>query len=437
MFKLAAHQLRAIEEIRQRDVALWYKPRTGKTMCPLAYIAEGIRDGSVNNALVICPASAITAWEQNIEKVPLFDGYDALDRDMLQEIVTITSYGKFKTMQMDKGTHRPPHRKVRPRDQFLKPWDIVIVDESHALGDRTSQQTRAILQIAEYAARRVILTGTPDGKRYEKLYGQLKFLDPDLWPKVADFDAEIIKERDFFKKPIKYHEDRALELRDHYGIYARLEECYDMPPILADDIRYVDLAEKAAYNDMLKGNFTKWNIDPQGGGTSGIKRLQIVSGHIKTDAGTVQLRTAKETALADYILGTDEPLVIFCQFRASIDLCARIAEDCGRSPVTYDGRADLYDWQKFQSGQHDVIVAQYQRGSQCIDLNRADTTIFFEPTGSSINHEQARSRTRAVKTSKIPTSNVYLVTRGTLEQKLFDRMIAGLDTPDSMLDRME
>ncbi len=62
------------------------------------------------------------------------------------------------------------------------PYDKIVADESHALADLRSAQTKAVLALSLRATYRAILSGTPDLGDPRNLRGQLRFLSPALCP---------------------------------------------------------------------------------------------------------------------------------------------------------------------------------------------------------------------------------------------------------------
>ena len=70
-----------------------------------------------------------------------------------------------------------------------QPWDILIVDEAHALKNRDAKRTRAIFGYGTgrnhtpgiQAKRTLLLTGTPILNRPAELYTLAHALDPDFF----------------------------------------------------------------------------------------------------------------------------------------------------------------------------------------------------------------------------------------------------------------
>ena len=448
--KLANHQRLGISELHKRNVGLFFEPRTGKSATLLAYICDRIRTGDVENALIICPASLVPSWALKIDEMATFEGYTPADVDALRSCVTIRSFGKAKG--------NVPKRMYRLKPSFVaqdlqRPWDVIAIDESHGLGDYRSGQTKCCMALGLYfgRGRRALLTGTPDGGRFEKLYGQIMFLDPYRWARHADYDKQMIAEVDYFGNPKSYNTAFALELKKQYGIVARLKDCFDLPPILDDEIIPCDMTKESwrVYKDMEAGKFEQYGIDFLSSNVRSVKMLQSCSGSLKYGEGGQQVYwfpSSKEQALKDILDGTDEPIVIFALHTATLHKLARVCEAVGREPIIYDGEAPPGAWQAFQGATNgpDTILCQYRKGGVGIELHRARLCIFAEPTGSSIDHIQARARIYGPDQT-LPVSYIYLVSyapttkpelRSTIESVIFERMRAGKDTSDMQAEQI-
>lgn len=442
---LMKHQKYAVACMESMDaMAIFYEAGTGKTAIALTWAIRALRRGDVKRILVICPASLVSNWNAAIRKMKLFEDVTQADVDALEKAVTVTSYRKIwkseksVMMKRDGTTTTKTTRSLAPfADRF---WDAVIIDESHGLGGHASAQTEACLLLGQLAKHRYIMTGTPvsgsskgSGKDWQKLYGQIRFLNPHQWRNWTDFCRQLVTETNSWYVPIGYREKECEELICKYGIFARLEDCVDMPGH-TDTTVPCELAEKKVYKDFQKKAVLEYNIDPQTGGSSFLKLLQICSGHyIDSDGEVHLLKTSKDDALRDVLEGTDDKVVIFCNFTASVDRCAKIARDMGRKTIIFDGRCHSAPvWREFQEGDAEVIVIQYRAGGAGIDLYASHTMVLFEPCLSSQDMTQARARIyRKGQTEKC--RYVILSTEGASEEKIWGSVLNGVSVTAAMM----
>jgi hypothetical protein len=161
------YQRLAIDAALSHDgFGLFMEQRTGKTLTAL-WLAE---KWNCRQNLVICPKKALPVWKQEIAAVGLNEG----DFELV-------SFESFRIHRL----------------KFQRSWDLVIVDESHRIQDRKSQQTKAVWSLSRRAKKRLILSGSPQGNGMEDYYAQLKFIRPDLFPAWKAFEKQylIIKDR--------------------------------------------------------------------------------------------------------------------------------------------------------------------------------------------------------------------------------------------------
>lgn len=445
MYRLAAHQEYAVQMMMYSDkLALFYKPGTGKTMCALTTIFKLWKRGEVHNALVVCPASLVGNWKKSIDKMKMFEGFPSEEVDELKEIIHVTSFQKMykseKISKVAKNGDRKDKKVVHLRPEVDHEWDIVIVDESHAIGSHSSVQTKVMLALAPYCKRRYIMTGTPvtggGGKEdFQKLFGQLSFLDPGVFKNWTDFCSRYVVSYDRWHKPRNYRTTECRTLMQNYGIFALLEDCYDLPES-TDTLIPCELAEKGVYKDFKESRWLQHGVDIIMAGTQYPRFAQICSGSLKRDDGKVTImKCSKDAVLADLLNGTDDKVVVFCNLRASIDRCAEIGRKCGRDVVIFDGRSKGDTWEEFQNGPKNMIICQYQAGGAGLDLYASHTMIFFEPTFSALLLEQ--SVARIMRTGqKNNCTYYYLTTPHTFEDDMWTLVRNGVSITNTTMEEL-
>jgi SNF2 family DNA or RNA helicase len=193
------------------------------------------------------------------------------------------------------------------------------------------------------------------------------------------------------------------------------------------------LAERTVYKDLEKGDIIKYGIDIQNAGGQYTKMLQVCSGSMKVnETSTLKLKTSKDDALADVLNGTEKPVVVFCTYRASVDRAAGVARKAGRTVVIYDGRSAKDAWKRFQSGECDCIVCQYQSGGAGLNLQNSSVMVLFEPCYSALLLAQAKGRIfRSGQHERCVY--YYLVTPDTLERRVWNTVRSGQDVSEELM----
>jgi SNF2 family DNA or RNA helicase len=369
-------------------------------------------------------------WEKDIDECTDFDHMTEEDKALLKEKVTIRSYQKLYHSTKNETSNS---RVYTLRDDVDKLWGAIIIDESQALGGHKSAQTTVCLAMAHLAKYRFIMSGTPvhgsskaGGEDLSKLYGQFKFLEPNIWKNWTKWCEKYVKAMDKFYKPIEYDVDALHKLMSEMAISIRLEDCIDLPK----EIRTMmpcPLKEEKVYKDIKKGDTERYGFTIRIAGGHFSKLLQLCSGSIKRDDDTTaRYATAKDDVLKELLQDNPGPIVIFCMYTASINRCYAIAGECGRSPVIFDGHSKGPTWREFQDGSKDVLITQYAAGGAGLNLQRSNTMILFEPCFSTLHLTQAMARIQRTGQTQV-CRYLMLYTPGTVEEKVLESVLNGQD----------
>jgi SNF2 family DNA or RNA helicase len=441
MKTLAEHQRYAVNMMDGNEaLAIFYEAGTGKTALALTYIKEALMRGDIHNALVVCPAPLVPNWRASIKGMVDF-GFSEGEIRVMERIITVISISsvwkpRIKTTRHRDGTvSNKRHYVINP--VIDHPWDCIIVDESHTLGDPSSVQTTVMLKLAPFAKRRYIMTGTPDVgsgvPAYTKLYGQFKFLQPDAWGSFGEWKSKYVTDYNRFGKPIAYRVRECEDLKRRFGIVARLKDCIDLPEA-TETVMECPLAEPTVYKDILKGRTKKYDLFLSASGVASTKLLQICSGSLITDKEVRRLKTSKLAALLSILDGTDDKVVIFCNFSASIDMVAEALEKARITYLRYDGTTKEPLYRQFQEDPDiRVFLSQYSKGGTGCDLYASHTCVYYEPTRVALHLEQSKARILRTGQTK-HCRYIYLVTPGTVEEKALESVRNGVSVSDQMLD---
>ena len=426
-------------------LGVFYQMGCGKTMIILEWIRNALKQGMIKDVLVVCPKSLIASWQQAIDELPLFEGFDDHNITQIRNAITFSSY------QMTWRTEKKPVMKkgqltfvteLYLREKLDKPWGCVVIDESHSIGNHDSNQTQAAITLGKLARYRFALSGTPvhggGGKEdFAKAYGQIQFLSGGTaFKNWTAFCREYVVSYDQWRKPNAYDVGKCRKLLQNWGIVCRLEDCFDMPGKI-EQFMNCPLEEKEVYNDIKNGNILQYGIDIENSGGQYLKLLQVCSGSMKVsgnDADTLLFKTSKDGVLQDILEGTDAPIVVYCTFRASIDRCERIGKKAGRKVAVFDGRSKTNTWEKFRDGKADMLVVQFQRGAEGLNLQRSNIMVYFEPTTSALKFEQASGRIYRPGQDK-KCIYYFLTTPKTIESKVFETVKNGVDVTEDMMRR--
>lgn len=413
----------------------------GKTAVALMWLIKRFREKRIEDAIVVCPAALVPNWIQSLDKMKMFEGVTPQDVKNLKDHVTVRSFQKIYHVEKKPTKHRDGtisySRVLSLRDDVDKRWGALIIDESHCIGTYSSLQSKAAFTLSKLTRYRYLLTGTPvsgggGAEDFAKLYGQLRIIDPDLYRTWSAYCDECVVAYNRYYKPTVYNVPKCRKILEDHAIVGNLEDCFDMPGTSEVDVPCTLLAKKP-YNDMKDGSTAAYGVEIKAAGGQYPKMLQICSGSLKqTDGGVLTFQCSKDAALTDLLNGTDDAVVIFCNYRATIDRVESVAKKAGRHPLVFDGRSKGPTWKDFQNGKGDVLICQYQSGGTGLDLYRSHITILYEPTYSSLLLTQSLARTyRKGQTKRC--LYYFLITEKTVEARAWRTVRSGMDITEKMM----
>uniref|UniRef100_A0A1D1Z896 SWI/SNF-related matrix-associated actin-dependent regulator of chromatin subfamily A containing DEAD/H box 1 n=1 Tax=Anthurium amnicola TaxID=1678845 RepID=A0A1D1Z896_9ARAE len=173
----------------------------GKTVQAVTYLnLLKHLDNDPGPHLIVCPASLLENWERELRRwcpslsVVVFHGagrtiyskeLNSLGKAGLAPPfnVLVTCYSLFER----RTAQQKDDRKVLRRWQ----WSCVLMDEAHALKDKSSCRWRSLMSIAKTARQRLMLTGTPLQNDLHELWSLLEFMMPNIF---ANEDADFKKQ---------------------------------------------------------------------------------------------------------------------------------------------------------------------------------------------------------------------------------------------------
>lgn len=428
MFNLYHHQAVALSYLRCNDhFALFMEQGTGKTLVILTHVRDLLKQGKINNFLIVAPKSALGSWERDIEL------FNTLDQDLLKNCGIFINYDR-----------------VWRKDFDTKVFDLITLDEAHRIKNHTSNRSESLLKMATRTKYKYILTGTPiSNGQLENIWSLYCFLDPYLkygraysnvfknymeeqspgnyCGSYGEFlDRYCILNR--YYRPSSYINVKELQkLINMYSYRIKKAECLDLPEKLPDEVIKVELKEKALYKRLHdKSALLEYEILAENPLSRMVKLRQLCSGHIKNEFELFEFKHEKLEILKELIEGYEDSkkLVIFAEFKYSIKAISRLLERLKIKHVVLDGdQKNKSIWRDFQSNERiKIIVCQYQTASEGIDLFASDTVIFYEPTLRSQVLEQSRDRIHR-SGQKNKCSYIHLITKGTVEVDIYRALI--------------
>ncbi|KAK2970136.1 hypothetical protein RJ640_004081 [Escallonia rubra] len=163
----------------------------GKTIQAITYLTllDHLEDDPGPH-LIVCPASVLENWERELRRwCPSFTvlQYHGAARSAYAKELSSTAkgglpppfnvilvcYSLFERHSVQQKDDRKILRRWR--------WSCVLMDEAHALKDKSSYRWKNLMSVARNANQRLMLTGTPLQNDLHELWSLLEFMMPDLF----------------------------------------------------------------------------------------------------------------------------------------------------------------------------------------------------------------------------------------------------------------
>jgi len=305
--------------------------------------------GEIDRVVVISPASVRSVWlnkeSGQIRKYAWFAGrVMEFHSKGLREI--FSDGGGLDFIVTNYEYLRPRANRDRLIEIVKSGKTLLVADESLYIKEHRAIQTKACIEIGAYAARRVILNGTPITHGPLDLWSQMLFLDKGILP-YANFFAfratfAVIDTRFGFPKIVRYQNLERLQRHvSPYMIRREKKDCLDLPEKIYTQID-VPLSKKTweIYKTMRDECVVWMEQNPSLAAQAGVKVMrlaQITSGFLggfdpeKEEGIPTKIKpigTEKIDLLQDRVSewlaeNPELKLIVWCRFRHEIEQVAQ------------------------------------------------------------------------------------------------------------------
>ena len=405
----------------------------GKTLQVLSLLS--IRKSSDRPSLIVCPASVVPVWREEINK---------FFPDMAVDILKTGNDFKIRPgpiLWLSSYTQLRKHRPLLDSTDF----GYVVLDEGQFIKNPDAKVTQTCFALR--SKHRIVLTGTPLENRQLDLWSIFRFLLPGLLGSRTSFESALNTNRvetlqrlraqlaPFILRrtktevaqelPPKVEMDLICPLTDvQRAEYARI--CSEGLERLGDDVGTA-MREKSFGFLALLTRLRQTCCDPD--------MLPWLKAPL-SDSGKINLLVEK---LAE-VIGSGHKVVIFSQFVMLLDRVRTALQqnfpDLPRYELTGMTLDRLKPVQGFQQAQGAaVMLVSLKAAGTGITLHAADYVFLLDPWWNPAVEAQAVDRVHRI--GQTNTVFVYrMVTAGTIEERiqalkaskkdLFDKLVGGL-----------
>lgn len=415
---LFAYQQAALDRVEgKRRCAFYHDMGLGKTFTGAAKL---IGMGCAVN-LVVCQKSKIGDWLDHLRNVGHVKAYD------------LTTGGA--AMFRESAVSNPPSQifgVVNYDLLFRRDWSYLngyglMFDESSLLQNATSKRTKAAMKLAGKADALVLLSGTPVDGKYERLWTQLRMLgwriDEKLfWRQYVKSETTMREGFPVTKVTGYKNEERLVRKMKGLGCdFLKTDDIIDLP-----DQRFIriDVPMSGYYRKFAKTKvITAFGRDFVGDTVFGdlTAKRQLAAAYSR----------AKFEAFGDLLDGTSKRLVVFYNFDVELEGLTAELEKRHRPYGVLNGKA--HDLSAFFDIDDGVALIQYQSGAMGMNLQQADTCVYFSPPLASSLFEQSKKRIHRIGQDK-PCTYYELVSKGTVEEKIYDTLAMRRDYTEKLFE---
>ena len=244
-------QKKILDETRDHNrVAYYLDMGLGKTFVG----SEKMQMLGAKMNLLVCQKSKINDWVEHFKEHYLMDVFDLTNQSQFDEFMTFSEFALAQKVGVINYDLIFRHQNLRKLRDFT-----LMLDESSMIQNDSAKRTNFIVKKL-HPANVILLSGTPTGGRYEKLYSQLKLLGWNItkaqyWD---DYVRYYIDDSAGFpmKIPIGYKnvEELKRKLREHGSVFLKSDEILNLPDQIFQTI-YVETT--SAYRQFLKKRVIK------------------------------------------------------------------------------------------------------------------------------------------------------------------------------------
>lgn len=420
MLNLYPHQIEELKATEDKNhVAYYHDMGLGKTFVGAEKL---MRLGSKLN-LVICQKSKLQDWIDHFltyysTKILVFN----LTNDV--ELEAFLSYTEQDDFYERVGIINYDLIFRRPELKTLSDFTLML-DESSIIQNEQAKRSKFILELKPKNI--ILLSGTPTGGKYERLWSQMKLLGWNISKKMFydhyvdyhydDSNGFLLMVIDGYK-----NEERLKRKMRQYGCrFLKTEEVFNLPKQI-DQTIYIPSSKdyKTFKRDSI---ITLSNESIELVGDTVLTKLlyeRQLCGQYNKD---------KLSAFKDLIESTEDRIIVFYNFTDELQKLCKIIWDCGKPISVVNGKQK--DLLPYENVDNSVTLIQYQAGAMGLNLQKANKIIYFTPPLSSELFEQSKKRIHRLGQNR-SCFYYYLVCTGSIEKKIYKTLAMRKDYTEEL-----
>jgi len=420
--ELYEHQKDALSKTQGLDhVAYYHDMGLGKTFTG----SEKMMQLNAKVNLLVCQKSKIDDWCEHFLNNYEIGVYRLTDKNGVETFIS--------------SLNRMPHGKrvgiinydlVWRRKDLLQLKDFTLMlDESSLIQNETAKRSKFILKMQPKNV--ILLSGTPTGGKYERLWSQMKLLGWDISKKLYwshYINVEYLDTMGGKSIPIvtgyKNVDRLKRKMIEHGCQFLKTEEVFDLPSQTFQKVK-VDTTKE--YERFRKDSIVKMNDIELVGDTTLTKML-----YERQLCGMYNAN--KLAAFRDLVESTDDRLIVFYNFTAELDAMVKIAEESDKQFSVISGSIKALN--NYEEENNSITFVQYQAGAMGLNLQKANKVIYFSLPLSSELFEQSKKRIHRIGQER-PCFYYLLICRNSVEERILKALEMRKDYTEKLFEKGE
>lgn len=423
--KLYKHQIEGLEATKNMNhVAYYWDMGLGKTFEG----SEKMLQLGARVNLIICQKSKIDDWvdhfKQNYSIVP-FD---------LTKPKRIEGFLKWNEGKQSEFIHASQcvgiinYDLAWRRSELLKLEGFTLMlDESSLIQNEASKRSKFILKM--HPANVILLSGTPTGGKYERLWSQMHLLGWNIskelyWKQYVNVEyLDTLEGRSIPIVTGYKNVDRLKRKMQEYGCqFLKTDEVFDLP---LQTFQKVKIPASKEYRKFKKDKIVIIGEKELVGDTTLTRMLyeRMLCG---------QYNEAKLKAFSDLVESTNDRLIVFYNFTEELQKLETVCIEHNRTHGAVNG--SVKDLDAYEDHSDSITFIQYQAGAMGLNLQKANKIIYFTLPLSSELYEQSKKRIHRIGQDQ-PCFYYQLICKGSIEEKILATLEMRKDFTEKLFEK--
>ena len=419
--KLYKHQVEGLEKTKcMNHVAYYWDMGLGKTFVGSEKM---IQLGSKVN-LIVCQKSKIDDWVEHFKENYDWHVFDLTNKKQWEYVLKDCSY-----LLNEPVVFVINYDLIWRRKELLNlncSGFTLLLDESSLIQNEAAKRSKFILKMKP--ANVILLSGTPTGGKYERLWSQMHLLGWNISKKMYWNQYVNVEYLDMLDKSIPIvtgykNVDRLKRKMNEYGCqFLKTDEVFDLPEQTFTKIRIPTSKE---YRIFRKEKIVTVGEKTLVGDTTLTKMLyeRVLCGVFSE---------AKLKAFTDLIESTEDRLIVFYNFTEELNAMMDIAIAADRKVSVVNGLGKQL--KNYEDVSNSITFVQYQAGAMGLNLQKANKIIYYSLPLSSELFEQSKKRIHRIGQEK-PCFYYMMICKNSVEEKILAALEMRKDYTEKLFEK--